>query len=236
MQDDVLTFTEHVGQLLKTIFAAIGVFILAASLVHTFREPVIQFLFQPLGPSPTSLQFLSPLDPLLFILKVDFVFGFFLATPIIIWLGWRYVQPATHVRSWLVLLLLLISTALTCIAVTYSYAIVVPIVLEFMNIFIIEGTTAAYTAHGYLNFFLSTSLLLMLVFQIPLLILALTGLHIVNPADIKERRPHIYVGILIVSAVITPTTDIITLALITIPAIVLTEIGIQVATLLHRRE
>lgn len=234
--DSELTFSEHVSQLVRTFFLSIGVLIGAAALVHAYRESVIHFLLLPLEPRSAPLQFLSPLDPLMFVLKVDFVLGFFIAMPIIAWLIWRYIKPATEVRSWLVLVVLIVSTVLTAGAVMYSYNIVIPIVLEFMNVFITEGTTAAYTAQGYLSFFLATTVLLVFVFQIPLLIVFLSALRIVDPVDIIKNRLHIYTGILVLSAVITPTTDVITLGLVTLPTIALTEIGIQTAKFLRRNE
>jgi sec-independent protein translocase protein TatC len=228
------TFFEHVTVLRKTLLAAVGLVIAASATVHFFREPIIGFLLAPLGSEPAPLQFLSPLDPLFFILKIDFTLGLLISLPILFYLGWRFIAPASRAPTWAALIIIGITSIMGLGGAAYAYHVVIPIVLEFMNTLIIAGTTPAYTATGYLSFLLSVTTLLVLVFQIPLVIVLTTMLGLLNPNHITERRAYVYTGTVVAAAIITPTTDVITLTLVSLPAIVVTEVGVFVARWFHR--
>lgn len=225
------TLVEHLIALKSTVLWSLFFLLVAASCVHAFRGVVIPFLLTPLGQDATDLQFLTPLDPLFFLLKVDFILGFLISLPIIALLIWHFIAPATTLSLSKAIGIIVTVSCLSIVGAGYAYAVVVPIVLSFMSSIIIEGTVTAYTAHGYLHFLLSTTILLVLVFQIPLIIVLLTILQLLDPRRITQYRPYIYSGAFIIAAVITPTTDVITLILVAVPAIAVTEIGTAVARL-----
>jgi sec-independent protein translocase protein TatC len=100
-----------------------------------------------------------------------------------------------------------------------------------MNTLVYEGTTTALTAMNYLGFLFSTGFLLIISFQIPIIIIILSWLRIIDPNRIKYFRPYIHTGIGLLCAFITPTTDVISLGLIVIPAMLLTEAGFLIARL-----
>jgi sec-independent protein translocase protein TatC len=229
------TIREHTLALLKTIGASLGLVLVCSIVVHSQRHTVIDFLLQPLGNGATPLQFLSPLDPLFFILKVDFTLGFLLSFPIVFLLFWRFIAPATHAKLILGIAMVLATSVLALLAAAYSYLLVVPIVLEYMSSIVIAGTVTAFTAHGYLNFLLSTTFLLVAIFQIPLTLIGAGSLGLVTASQLTSRRKYIYTGTLILTAFITPTTDIITLALITAPTVIVIEVGIIGVWLLQRK-
>lgn len=220
------TIREHVIALLKTIGIAFGLVVFFSALVHWKRGQVIDFLLQPLGDNAAPLQFLSPLDPLFFILKIDFTLGFLISFPVIFLLVWRFVAPATQARLYLGVAIIAATSILALLAAAYAYFLIVPVVLHYMSSIVIAGTVTAFTAHGYLNFLLSTTFLLVIIFQIPLTLIGAGSLGLLTARQLTERRKYIYTGSMILTAVITPTTDIITLALITVPTIAVIEMGI----------
>lgn len=234
--DDKISFWDHLNQLKKIFLICIIALIGSASGIHFFRESVTTFLLQPLGDSAGPLQFLTPLDPLFFILKIDFTLGFFLIIPIIFFSIWWFLAPTTNIKTWQAAVLILSTSGLAMAGSAYAYYVVVPLVLSFMNSIVITGTVTAFTAHGYLQFLLSTAILLTLLFQIPVAIVILSLLQLINPNQIAQKRTYIYTAILIITAIITPTTDVITLALVCVPAIVVTEIGILVARVCVRNK
>jgi len=232
--DAALTIWEHIVALKRVVFIAVGSLLLSASLVHWQREIIINFLLVPLGPGGPVLQFLSPLDPLYFILKIDFTLGFLIILPLLLTLLWRYVSPAMSVRWWIPLLIINVASALALLAAAYAYYLVTPLILGFMASIIIPGTTAAFTASGYLDFLLTTTFILVVIFQLPLIIIAAVGTKLLNPTQITENRPYVYVGAITIAAIVTPTTDILTLGLVAAPAIVAVEVGVGVARLIFR--
>lgn len=235
-QNKSLTFFEHIRELRRLVFWMLGWFLIAVATVHALREPIITFLLHPLGPDQPPLQFLTPLDPLYFILKLDFTLGFLLSLPILAVLLWRYITPAFTLKKWWVPYLLGISVlVLSTLACAYSYILVMPLLLDFLSTLAVPGTNTAFTAHGYLSFFLTTTIVLVAVFQIPLGIFLAVSLGILSTKTVYQNRPYIYVGAVIVSAIITPTTDVFSLALVAVPCIAAVEIGTFASYLIYRK-
>lgn len=230
------TVLEHIIALKGVFLRSIFVLVIAGSLIHYYREPVTAFLLVPLGEKANALQFLTPLEPLFFILKIDFTLGGLLVLPIILLFIWRFVAPATSIKFWHFFTLLLATTALAGAGALYAYQVVVPIVLNFMNSLVLEGTVTAYTAQGYINFLLSTTVLLVLIFQIPIVIVLLSILNILDPEEITQRRAYIHSGIFVAAAILTPTTDVVTLALVALPAIIVTEVGTFIAGFVSKKK
>ncbi len=232
-----LTVLDHIRSLRRTVFSIVFVILAASGIVHYFKNEVLTFLLAPLGVSAPELQFLSPLDPLYFILKVDFILGFLLSLPITIFLIWRFVAPNRDRSSILTPLFIIgASSGLGFIAAVYAYKLLIPIILNYMSGLVVPGTALSFTANGYLDFFLTTTALLILVFQIPLLIVGLTYAKIIVPSTISKNRPYIFLGIVVITAFITPTTDLISLALIAVPALVVVEFGTLMARFVYARQ
>jgi len=73
-----------------------------------------------------------------------------------------------------------------------------------------------------------------LVFQLPVVIYFLAKLGLVTPGSLKQYRKHAIVGVLILSAIITPP-DVTSQVLVTLPLLVLYEISIQIARVVVRK-
>lgn len=227
-------FWEHVADARQLLFIVVGVFLVSAGVTHYFHQTLIAFLLRPLDTSD-PLQFLSPLEPLFFILKIDFIGALVVTLPVTIMLAYRFVRPGTA-RSFVVpFLVLLTSTMLALTGAAYSYYVIIPIVLAFMQSLIMPGMVAAFTAMGFIDFVLGTAMLLVLLFQIPILTVALSHIGLFNPYEFASYRRNVYLGIIVATAVITPTTDILTLLLVSMPALCITEIGVLVGRLVYTR-
>lgn len=233
---DSMSPGEHLGELRGLLFWYAAFFIGAAGTVHYFREPIAKLLFIPLEGSSTTLQFLSPLDPLIFTLKIDFSLGFIVTLPVLLIIIWRFLGPATDV-SWTKALVVLTTALLLALSgVAYAYLAVAPLVLSFMQSLTFEGTTTAFTAMGYINFLFTTAFLLVIIFQIPIFICALAALGILDPHSLAKKRSYVHVSLLAICAVITPTTDILSLFLVALPSMFFTEVGIFVAKIIVKNK
>jgi|GEM_PF-2461507 len=221
-----LTVWEHIELLRGVAFKCVGFFLVCVAIVHTYRNEVLTFILHPLGTEASALQFLSPLDPLYFILKIDFMGALLLSIPFIALQIWLFVSPGVLVRKSLVVFFFILALLLGLLGMGYAYYVVVPIILSFMQSLVIPGTEVALTAQGYLDFILTTSLLLFSIFQLPILLLATHSLGIVKRETLTQKRRVIYLVILIATAVITPTADVITLSLVAVPAILAFELGV----------
>lgn len=223
----MVPFWDHVSLLRRSVLQILGAVFVAGGIVHYFYRDIVGVLFSPLGSDYAALQFLTPLDPLMFILKIDLMGGVILASPIIVFILLRYVAPALPRHTTTVVALpIVVSFSLSVLALLYAYELVLPLILTFLGSLSVPGTVSAITAHSYLDFFLTTVLLFIVVFQTPLLMVLFTIVGVFNPRMIGGQRKKIYLGVLVLLAFITPTTDIFSLALVAIPTLFMFEGGL----------
>lgn len=162
---------------------------------------------------------------------VAFIGGFILAFPYIFWEIWRFVKPALSDKEkrqsggiifWV--------STLFFIGVAFGYFILTPLMVNFyFNYKLSDMIDIRPTFSDYLENVIYTTVGIGLLFQLPLLILLLARAGIVTAATLRKFRRHAFVVILIAAAIITPTTDPFSLAVVAVPLYLLFEISITLA-------
>ncbi len=224
-RSDELTVWEHVEEVRRVILVSMVSIFIGGSVAHYFRNEITSFVLRPLKGLP--LQFLSPLDPLVFILTLDFVGGILLSLPIIVWLLYRFAAPALpRMRTMTLFFVVIAPLVLAGAAALYAYYVAIPITLTVLASFTVPGITVAFTAENYISFFITALLMLIIVFEMPIVMVILARIGLLNPRAVAHKRRYIYVGLLIAVAVITPTTDLVSLALILFPTYAVFELGL----------
>jgi Sec-independent protein secretion pathway component TatC len=74
-----------------------------------------------------------------------------------------------------------------------------------------------------------------LVFELPFISFVLSKIGLLTPPFMRHYRRHAIVGILILAAIITPSTDIITQLVLAVPMILLYEVSIGISALVQRQ-
>lgn len=216
---------EHVGDLRKKLLIALGAFIVGAIIAHIFHSEIIAFLLKPAGNQ--HLIFLSPLEPLIFIFKIDFIGGFIISFPIIIWCLFSYISPALSKRiSNIIVFFYITSTFLVFAGLLYAFFIMIPISLKFLFSITIPGIDNNFSVERYLSFFITQSVIIMAVFQVPILIIGGVYTGLLKTKILANKRRYIYLILLIALAIITPTSDIFSLSVIFIPCLVIFEVSL----------
>jgi sec-independent protein translocase protein TatC len=90
------------------------------------------------------------------------------------------------------------------------------------------------SASEYFSFAVSLTLAFGAVFELPILVVALTGLGLVTPRTLTKFRRHAFVGMLVVSALITPGDVFIATAMMFVPLYGLYEASIVLSWLVYR--
>lgn len=217
-----LSVLEHLIELRRGIVISLVAIITGSSIAHYFHKQIIEYILKPLGSQ--ELVFLSPLDPLFFILNVDLIGGVLFAFPVISWFAFSYIKPAVTDRIKSAMYVTYVSSALLVAAgISYAYFVTVPLTLRFLTSITIEGIISTITAQNYLSFFLTQTLIIAFVFQIPLFIIFGILLGVFSTRTLGAKRGYIYVGLTIVLAILTPTPDIFSLGIILVPALVIFE-------------
>lgn len=170
--------------------------------------------------------------------SIAFVGGFIVAFPYIVWEFWRFVKPALSVKErkgttgvilWVSLLFF--------IGVGFGYFILTPFMVNFYFSYSLSPLIEIKPTFGdYLENLIYTTVGIGVLFQMPLLVMILAKIGILTGRFLRKYRRHAFVVIIILAAIITPTTDPVSLVIVTIPLYVLFEASIILATRINRRQ
>lgn len=161
------------------------------------------------------------------------VFGF----PYLIFEIWLFVKPAlTELERKSAQGFIFYATILFFTGALFGYYIVVPLSINFLaNVELSVEIVNQITINNYLSTIATLTIGCGLVFLLPILIFILSKLGLMTPAFLKASRRYAAVIILILSAVITPSADIITMLTVAAPMFILYEISIGVSARVHRQ-
>jgi len=162
---------------------------------------------------------------------IAFVGGLIVAFPYVLWEIWLFIKPAlsenerSKTRGFVFFASILFMTG-----VLFSYYMIVPMTINFLGSYQISTEIAnTITMDSYISTVTTLTLATGLVFELPIIIYFLTRFGIVSPAFMRKHRRHAIVVILIVGAVITPSPDVSSQLMVSIPLYFLFEISIFVS-------
>ena len=115
----------------------------------------------------------------------------------------------------------------------FVYFIVYPIAFKFLMEFGGSGEVPFISLREYLAFFIRTTFVFALVFELPLVIIFLIKLNVINAETLVQMRPYMLVGVAVLSAVITPP-DIVSMLLMMVPLYLLFELSVLIGRKLAR--
>ncbi|WP_424492961.1 twin-arginine translocase subunit TatC [Salinimicrobium sp. GXAS 041] len=163
--------------------------------------------------------------------------GFIIAFPYIIYEFWKFVSPAMqhHERN-SARGFIFISSMLFFLGVLFGYYLITPLSINFLGRYQVSGQVLnEFDIDSYIGLVRSSVVASGLIFELPIIIYFLTKIGIVTPASLKKYRKFALVGVLILSAIITPP-DILSQVIVAIPVLVLYEISIVIARIVTRNE
>lgn len=178
---------------------------------------------------PFNLQNIEMMGQFSTHMTVAFLGGVVIAFPYIFLQIWRFVKPGLNQTE----LngsqnVLIYSTLLMFIGLLFGYYIVTPLSVQFFGAYQISDSIQNEIRLGsYISMVTKTTFLSGLLFQLPVLVYILAKIGLVSSELLKKFRKHAIVGILVLSAIITPP-DLITQIIVGIPVYLLYEVGILV--------
>ncbi len=164
------------------------------------------------------------------------VIGLLFAFPYAFWEIWRFIKPGlrgsekTITRG-----AVFYVTALFMCGVLFGYYIVAPLAINFLATFKLdESIKNQFSVNSYVSLLAVLTLACGLTFQLPVVAFVLSRVGIINPRLMREYRRYAFVAILIIAAIITPSPDVLSQILVSIPLWILYEISIFVSAYVER--
>ena len=156
--------------------------------------------------------------------------GLLVASPYILYELFRFVSPGLyqnerHYAIWIVgaaYLMFIIGTLI-------NYFVVFPLTVRFLGTYQVSLEVAnMLTLQSYIDTMLGMSLVMGVVFELPVVCALMGRMGLLTDHFMAEYRRHAVVAILVVAAIITPTTDVFTLFIVALPIYLLYEVSIQI--------
>lgn len=237
-----MPFLDHLEELRWRLLKALAAFLVATitafALLLSSKVDVIGLLARPALPYLPSgkLIFTKPTAAFSILMNLSVGIGIVLASPVVLYQAWAFLSPALYRHEKRMVVPTLIgATALFLAGVALAFFVVMPFTLKFL--FGIQSASIApmLSATEYFDFAFGMALAFGAVFELPILILALTALGIVSPALLNRFRRHAIVGCVVVAAFITPGGDPTSLMALAIPLYVLYELSVVLSVLVYKR-
>jgi sec-independent protein translocase protein TatC len=232
-----MSFLEHLDELRKRLLYSVIALVVAFLVCWNFAPEIFDWLEKPilqLLPAGEKLAFTRLTGPFFLYMKVAFLAGIFLASPVILWQLWMFVSPGLYSRERRYAAPFIIFATLFFVGGGYfGYRVVFPMACQF---FLDMGKEfkQVITIDEYFGLASKMLLGMGLVFETPILIFFLSRIGIVTPAFLLQKFKYAVVLIFIIAAVITPTPDMVTQSALAIPMILLYLIGIGISYVFGR--
>lgn len=260
--NDQMTFWEHLDELRGVLIRGIIAIVILAIVAFSFKNILFDDII--LGPGKSDFisyralcaigkyfridSFCFEVKTLKFInitlsgqfmshITAALMAGLIAASPYVVFEFWRFIRPGltsqerSRSRGMVVSISVLFLTG-----ILFSYFIVVPLMVNFLgNYQVSELVPNQITLSSFTSSVTTMCLMMGLMFEFPVIMIFLTKIGIITPQLLRKYRKHTFVVILIVSGLITPSPDIFSQLIVTIPLYLLFEISLVLSSRVYRR-
>ena len=224
---------EELRHRLLISMAVIGVFTVGCFFLS---EWLVGIMIAPIQNSVRELYFLTPYEAFLTRLKVSVTAGVMLSSPVVFAQLWRFVAPGLY-RSErrAVFPVVFFSVLLFSLGVLFAYFLVIPFALRFFLGFETVSLRPLISIGAYSSFFLAFILAFGIVFVFPVILVGCVYFGILDVRTLCRQRKVVIVLAFIVSAVLTPTVDVVTQCVMALVLWALFEISLVVGRLIEHK-
>ena len=243
------SFWDHLDELRSVLIRCVVAWGICAVAAFCFRDALFAFLFAPAHPDFITYRLLRSLPcgegwgevSVSFIntqlaaqftthMQVAALAGLVIAFPYLLWQLYGFLSPALYPHEKRAAGSIIgFGTLLFLCGVALNYLIIFPFAFRFLATYQVQPEVVNQIAlDSYVSTLLILSLLMGILFEMPMVAWALGKAGLLEAAWLKQYRRHALVTLMILAAVITPTGDAFTLLLVTIPLYLLYELSIMV--------
>ena len=235
-----MTFWDHLDELRTVIIRSLIVIGIMAVIAFCLKDWLFAIVLAPsssdfiiyrwMGIPPFTLHLMNTglTEQFMIHMKVALYTGLLVASPYIIYSIFGFVAPGLYTNEQQAARRVATAAyAMFLLGTLLNYLLIFPLTVRFLGTYqVSEAVDNMLTIQSYVDTLISMSLVMGIVFELPVVSAILGRMGIINRSIMREYRRHAIVGILVVSAIITPTTDVITLFIVAMPIWLLYEISI----------
>ena len=242
MSEQVMTFWDHLDELRSVIIRILVITVMAAAVAFCLKEELFAVVLAPrtsdfityrlMGVEPFNIHLMNTglAEQFMVHLKTAMYAGVLVASPYIIWQLFRFISPALYDNERKYATLLCTSGYLMfMLGTVLNYFLIFPLTVKFLGTYQVSPDVAnMLTLQSYMDTLIMMCLVMGIVFELPVVSWILGRMGLINRQMMRAMRRHAVVAILVVAAIITPTTDAFTLFIVALPIWLLYEVSILI--------
>ena len=229
-----MSFLEHLDDLRGVLIRSFISLLVTTIVAWFFSDRILDMLVSDLPVE--QLNFFAPSEAFMVRLKLSLVVGAMTAFPFVFYQVWSFVAPALFDKErGRVLPLMVTSTVLFYTGIAFCYVVLIPVVIEFLLGFATERLNPVLSVGAYFAMVARLTFTFGLVFQLPIVVLALSAAGIVTPGLLLRSWRWAIVIIFVAAAVLTPP-DPVSQVLMALPVVLLYIGSVLVAHIVVRRK
>jgi sec-independent protein translocase protein TatC len=241
---DTMTLTEHLAELRVRIIRSALAVAIGMVLIIAFYDQVLDFLLHPYrdlcARKPADfcdpdLYVFGPTEGLATRVRVGLYGGIVAALPVLLWQTWRFIVPALNKKEkkWAIPIVV-ISLTLFVAGGALAY-FTIGQALDFLIGWSGSDVNQVYSVQSYVSLIGLMIFAFGLGFMLPVFVFGLQAFGVVTPKRLLQSWRLALVAIAVIAAVITPSGDPVTMAMLGIPMVVLYFLSILLGWLVVRR-
>lgn len=229
-----MTFTEHLRELRHRLLVAVGTVLGLAIVLFWPSQYVIPLLTRAYFKG-LQLHAFGPADVILVEFKFSIYAAIVVGLPVLLYQLWMFVVPAFHPKTRrLVYSFVGPSFGLALLGIAFAHFVVLPRVVGTLLSVTNHVATPTFGIESTLNFIMLVFLAFALIFQTPIVMIALARLGIINSAFLKRSRRYFLFGFFCFGAIAAPDGNPLTMAMMAVPMYLLYEISLWIIVVLEK--
>ena len=251
-----MPFLNHLEELRWRLVRAAVAILIVGTLIWFYQETIINVVFLSMAKKefitfrimcqffgvciteiPIKFQSMTVSGQFSYALMMSFLGGIVVTFPYLFYQIWAFVKPGLKFKEKnLARGIVFYVSLLFFLGILFGYYIVAPLSIQFFGSYQMSSKIEnIFTVNSYMSTILSTVFYCGLFFLLPVVTYLLTKIGLFDSAFLKKYRKHAIVIILILAAIITPP-DVISQIIVSIPILILYEIGIVVSKRVEKQK
>ena len=231
------SFFEHLNELRVMIVRILWILVIGFGAALYFKEEIFNLIRLPIAPylPNNGLVFTGPVDKFVAYIKVCFLASAIATCPFWLYQVWLFIAPGLYKHEKkLGVYFIFFGTLLFAAGTLLVYKLIFPMAFKYLLTFGGTVDTPMITISEYLEFFIMTTLVFGLAFEMPLILVVLGMMGIIDDVFLKAQRRMAIMAMAVLSAIVTPP-DALSMVSLLAPLILLYELSIILVKILKPR-
>jgi sec-independent protein translocase protein TatC len=234
-----MSFLEHLDELRKRLIYVVYSLIAGCVISYIFIGKIFDFIMKPMQqilPPGGFLQYTAGPDPFMLYVKIGFLAGIFISSPLILWQLWKFIAPGlySHEKKFAIPFVLM-STTFFVAGGLFAHYVAFPWTWQFFASFQTDYMRFVPKIDEAFSMYTKMILGFGAIFEMPTLVLFLARMGVVTGQFLLKYFKYAFLAIFIIAAVISPGTDMMSQVMMAVPMLGLYIISIGIAFLFQKR-